>query len=55
MAYTVTHTGAASIPYQKIVIASYFKEDGSLTIFKDEDNQAVYAIQTSSLVSIERS
>lgn len=39
---------------EQTVTAAYFKEDGSLTVLRTADHQAVYAIVTALLVSIER-
>lgn len=52
--WTVAFATPQGILTERTVTAAYFKEDGRLTVFKDNDNQAVYAVRTDSLVSVER-
>lgn len=52
--WTVTHVTPQGMLTERTVNASYFKEDGSLTILRTADHQAAYAITTNCLVSIER-
>lgn len=50
----VTITTPSGMLTRQDVTAAYFTETGRLTILKDDQNQAVYAVVTDSLVSIER-
>lgn len=38
----------------KTIEAAYFQDDGRYTVFKDVDNQAVYAARQDNLLSVER-
>jgi hypothetical protein len=52
--WTVTSTTPQGMLTERVVTASYFKEDGRLTILRTADHQTVYAVVTDLLVSIER-
>lgn len=52
--WTVAYGTPSGMIAESTVTAAYFKEDGRLTVFKDDSNRAVYAVRTDTLVSIER-
>jgi hypothetical protein len=54
--YTVTYldAGVEGFTTVKAVGASYFVEEGSLTVFKDQHHKAVLALRTESVLVVER-
>lgn len=52
--WTVSSSTPSGMLTRQDISAAYFKEDGRLTVLRTSDHQAVYAVVTDLLVSIER-